>query len=284
LLYPVTRPRALLGHENLENLLKAVDETSQLPDGTKMKGFRVSAAGSDSSVLIRLKQIISERLHLVEDSENGELLIRLRRSKASPGWEVLIRTTPKPLSVRSWRTHNTPGALNGSVAAVLVRATRPTPEDTVIDLTCGSGTLLIERAAYGPTKKLIGIDISLNALRNASEHLENAGTTKAELMQADICSPIPQEARSFSVIMANLPWGERVGTRKDNSLISQEICHRLQELAAPGARAVLLTQDHQVLRKALQTKLPYWNIKSEYKLEQRGFTPTLFILQNLEKK
>ena len=35
--------------------------------------------------------------------EDGQLLIRLRPETDGPGWEVLARTTPRPLSARPWR-------------------------------------------------------------------------------------------------------------------------------------------------------------------------------------
>src|SRR5690625_5498492 len=58
----------------------------------------------------RLGEALAELAEVPVDPE-GDLLVRVRRGPGRPGtWQVLIRTTPRPLATRAWRTVNYPGA------------------------------------------------------------------------------------------------------------------------------------------------------------------------------
>src|SRR3954451_14367929 len=177
--FSVPRPKALLGHEYLTTLLSMIAIVRELyPDGT-FETFRVSAAGQDTSVLLRLRETIARETGLIDTADEGDMLIRLRRPlDGSDGWDVLIRLAPRPLSVRSWRRCNLPGALNASIAQAMIRLTRPHPDDVVLNLGCGSGTLLIERLSYAAAREAIGCDTDPAALACTRENLQASGYTE----------------------------------------------------------------------------------------------------------
>ena len=128
--FAVPRPRALLGDQNLRLLLTHIDAVLSLwPVGT-FQTLTLSAAGAESPVLSRLRDEIARRTGLSPDNGSGHLLLRLRRADTeAAGWEVLIRISPRPLAVRSWRVCDYKGALNAAVAHAMVLLTRPRPGD-----------------------------------------------------------------------------------------------------------------------------------------------------------
>src|ERR1019366_6081772 len=97
-LFDLPRPKALLGHQNLERLLGvARGVLSAYPAGV-FSTFRISAAGADSPVFTRLKAEIATQLGLTNNDREGDLLFTVRRPPpGQSGWEVLIRTSPRPL-------------------------------------------------------------------------------------------------------------------------------------------------------------------------------------------
>jgi tRNA (guanine6-N2)-methyltransferase len=279
--FPISRPKALLAHQNLHVMIRTIQEIKAFPQCRKICSFRVAAAGESSSVFLRLREELARGTHLTDDPEEGELLLRVRRGRdIGSWWEVLIRTTPRPLSWRAWRINDRVGALNGSLAAALVASSPPQETDRVVDLTCGTGTLLVERLAGGPLQELIGIDADPTALETAEKHLERAGFQgRAKLINADLRKPLPLEPHSYNVILSNLPWGEGVGSRRQNRSLYKETCLRIEEVASSQARAVILTQDAHTLLFHIESLLPQWHIEQMQKVSQRGFHPTVFVLQ-----
>src|SRR6266536_3218942 len=142
------RPSALLGDTSLFDQVEAVRRLH--PPGA-FRSFRLSAPGRDSAALRRLRAELTERTGLPEDPDDGELYLRIRRARQpADGWEALVRLSPRPLSARAWRAFNLPGALNATIAAAMVELSRPRASDRVLNLMCGSGTILVERLAHGP--------------------------------------------------------------------------------------------------------------------------------------
>src|SRR5437588_8271521 len=170
------RPTALLGNQNLRALLERIQVIRQLhPPGT-LCTFRFGAAGRDSSTFRRLAHELEAQTGLRHDPDDGELLIRVRQADrdAQDGWEALLRISPRPLATRPWRVANYPGALNATIAAVMVDLTQPRPDDHFINLVCGSGTLLVERLTRGPVIEAIGVDVRREALDAALANLRAA--------------------------------------------------------------------------------------------------------------
>ena len=108
--FAVPRPKALLGHQHFTRLVgiaKATIESFHPAPGT----FGIGAAGSESSVMRRLNSELAKALELKPaDDGKGELFLRLMRQSGSSHWEVLVRTTLKPLSKRDYRVFDLAGS------------------------------------------------------------------------------------------------------------------------------------------------------------------------------
>ena len=100
--FAVPRPKALMGHQNLQILLEQIRTVLRhSPVGT-YRTIYLAAAGSESAVMQRFAQEVATQLSLRVDPHEGDLLLRVRRPlDGSEGWEVLIRMAPRPLSVHS---------------------------------------------------------------------------------------------------------------------------------------------------------------------------------------
>ena len=99
-----------LGHQNMTRVLSAAKLVLAANRETAFESFRLSAAGSGSEVMTRIRDQISKWVGLEKTDDPADLQIIVRKSddKEYP-WRVLVRTTPRPLSTRDWRVCNYPG-------------------------------------------------------------------------------------------------------------------------------------------------------------------------------
>ncbi|HEY8884071.1 MAG TPA: RNA methyltransferase, partial [Chloroflexota bacterium] len=133
--FDIPRPKSFLGHEHFTRLLQWIERVRAMWPGGAFATFRLAAAGSDSAVFARLKADLAESTGLTSAEPQADLLITIRRSPDhSPGWQVLVRLSPRPLSARSWRVCNLPGALNATIASVMVELAHPSPTERFLNI------------------------------------------------------------------------------------------------------------------------------------------------------
>jgi tRNA (guanine6-N2)-methyltransferase len=297
--FAVPRPKALLGDEHLRKLLGMIEAARGLfPAGT-FKTLHLNAAGSDSSVMVRLKSELARRAGLAVSEDEGDLLMRIRPSYPHPsppprersssgrgesagegdgGWEVLVRLSPRPLATRAWRVCNFEGALNGAVAHAMVALTKPGPRDVFLNIACGSGTLLMERLAHGPARQAIGCDIDPRALACARENViagGHAGHVKLCLADA---RGLPLREGSVDALAADLPFGHLVGSHAENVANYPLILREAARVARPGARLALITHEVRLVEGEL-ARMPAWALLDELRVELGGLHPRIFLLQ-----
>ncbi len=269
LVFDVARPRTLISPEHVA---RVADHVAELP--SKFTSFRLSAAGSESAELVRWRAAIADATGLVDDADDGELLIRLRKA-ASGGWEVLLRLTPRPLSARAWRTQRYDGGLNATIAAAIVRAAAPSPDDRFVDLMCGSGTLLIERLFAGPARQVVGYDISREAIAITKTHLRNAAIrgAKVDLRNEDVLGA----TGTFDKLVVNPPWGASVGSHDANVDLYPALLRATARLAAPRATLCVITHEIKVLESSLRDQSD-WTLVDQHRIFGKGHWPRLYVL------
>lgn len=282
--FDVPRPKALLGQQNFSRIVAQVTEIMALfPPGT-FASVRVSGAGSASPVFQRLKSGLAEQFGLTVAEAQADLHVAVRPAAAPAGdWQVLVRTSPRPLSTRSWRVCDLPGALNATIAHVMDRLAQPRRDERFLNLACGSGTLLIERLALGSLGRAVGVDIDPAALGCAAANLGAAGDTdRAEILQADAtCLPFPSAA--FDTIVADLPYGMLMGTKRENVEFYPAVLAEAARVATRGARFVVITASKRLLDASIARVEPLWGRAATYplKVSSRGgyIYPAIFVLQ-----
>lgn len=266
--YPVPRPRGLLGEQHLRALL------AQLGGRGPFESFRISAAGSESAVFQRLAGEISRRAGMRHDPEHGDLLLRVR--PAAGAWEVLARLTPRPLSARSWRVRDLPGALNATIAAAMVRLVGARPRERFLNLMCGSGTLLAERLLHGRARVAVGLDLDPAALAAAAANLSEAAVA-ASLVRGDVRRP-PLAGGAFDAICADLPYGQRTGSHSGNDALYADLLGAAAALGAPRARLAVITHDIRRFDTALAAA-PAWRVARTFRVFQKGYRPQIWLLE-----
>lgn len=276
--YNVARPKALLGDEHFRKLLTLIETVRGLHPIGAFSTLYINGAGSDSSVMTRLKQELAARTGLAAGGAEGDLLMRIRAAQDAGGWDVLVRISPRPLATRAWRVCNFEGALNGAVAHAIITLTRPSPRDAYLNLACGSGTLLAERLAHSPARNAIGCDIDPRALDCARTNLSAGGyARRAQLLCAD-ARAVPLPDRSMDAITADLPFGHLVGSHVENVRNYPRILSEAARVARPGARFALIT--HEVkLTEHLLNQSTAWKVERVLRVELGGLFPRVFVLR-----
>ncbi len=235
--FSIPRPKAFLGSQNLIELLRQIKRTRKLHPKERFQSFKIAAAGRHSAIFRRLKNEIAKNTKMQLDEKEPDLLIRIRPVNGD-GWEVLTRLTPRPLSARAWRTANMPGALNATVAAVMVNLTVPQPDDYLLNLTCGSGTFLAERGMAGQCEMMVGTDLMVEHLQLAKKNL---GT-----------GSLPAFLDLYAGIFAEV---DRIATHE--------------------TIFVLITHNAGILKKIL-AKYPNWQIQQNITLKRGKITPHIY--------
>ncbi|PDW01728.1 methyltransferase domain-containing protein [Candidatus Viridilinea mediisalina] len=278
--FAVPRPRALLGDQHLRGAQQLAATALRLHAPGSFQSLFLSAAGADSAVLTRLKEALASHLGLTIGSEDGDLLLRLRRA-SSGAWELLVRLTPRPLATRTWRVCNREGALNGPVAYAMAQLTRPKADDHYLNIGCGSGSLLIERLLLGPAQRALGCDTSGAARTCAAQNLGAAGLHgRYELTDWD-ARALPLATGSISAISADLPFGHLVGSHDENLRLYPAILDEAARVARPGARCALLSHEVRLMERLLAER-PVWHVEQALRVDLGGLYPRIFLLRRTD--
>ena len=271
--FDVPRPKALLGHQHLTRLIETVQIVGH---ANAFTGFRFGAAGSDSAVFARLAAALEASLKLPHDAEAGDLLLRVRPARG--GWEVLVRLTPRPLSARDWRACNRAGGLNATLAAAMVEVVGVNSRDRFLNAMCGSGTLLIERRLAGKAARLVGVDNDDEALGCAQENVLKSGFgSDIELIKGD-ATHLTFPANSFDVMVADVPWGDAVGSHRENALLYPALLAELARVGTANARCVILTHEVKLFER-VSGEQSAWRLVEGVRVAHSGHHPRMYGLE-----
>lgn len=278
--FAVPRPKALLGHEYFTALLAMIAEAHGLWPAGRFATLRIGAAGEDSPVMQRLAAELAQHTGLRVANDEADLLLRLR--PAPEGWQALVRLSPRPLATRPWRVCNMPGALNAALAHVVMRLTEPQPNDRILNMACGSGTLLIERLALGPASRVIGCDTVPAALACAAQNIEAARGHELAVKQVvqlerwdATATPLP--VASIDVICADLPFGQLIGTHRENETLYPRIFAEATRLAAPNARLAFVSHELRLLEQAAAEFAADWQPEQAVRVRSGGMMPGVYV-------
>ncbi|WP_307802419.1 methyltransferase [Cellulomonas fengjieae] len=279
--FDVPRPKSLTSGDHLQRIVDAMYASLRVGSSSS---FRFEAAGSDSAVFGRLADLLAEATGLRYDEAAGELVLRVRRGarpgpSGDPGWDVLVRVGSRPLSARRWRVADYPGAVNATIAAAMVRLGEVHPQDRVLNLMCGSGTLLVERLTAGPAAEAVGADVADDALSASSQNL-GAAALDARLVRADCAGPALVEAvgTGWDLLLADPPWGTLHGSHATNAEVHAGMLRAAHDAAAPGARFVVLTHEVKVMERCLRDADALWRVRSTTRVFAKGHHPRIYVL------
>ena len=274
---PARRPRELLETSVPQRLGELLDALRRQRPRQRFRGLRLEAAGSDTADMRRLAQALAELAGLTVRPD-GDLVVRVRRGAPAGTWQVLLRTTPRPLATRAWRTVDYPGAVNATIAATVLDLLEVGGEDALLDMTCGSGTFLVEQLYVAAPARAVGVDLDAAAIAAAEQHQRAARRRgRIDWVTGDVLEVDLEPG--FTRILTNPPWGTLHGEHEDNQQLLADLLRRAAELAAPQARLGVLTHEITRMHRVLETAAAGWRPLGEHRFFQKGHHPRLFLLE-----
>ncbi|GAB4216441.1 MAG: methyltransferase domain-containing protein [Roseiflexaceae bacterium] len=279
--FPVPRPRGLLGHQHFTALVQMLEQARSLWAAGNFPVLRLNAAGAESAVMARLRDELATQLGMPATTSKegeGDLLLRLRPDNTG-GWEALVRLSPFPLATRPWRVCNMPGALNATVASAMMQLVAPHPSDRLLNIACGSGTLLIEALMLGRLGTAIGCDTDPAALECAQANLGAVGMSDLVRLEPWDAGQLPLEDASVDLICADLPFGQLIGSHDRNQELYPRIIAEATRVARTGARMVLITHEIRLLEQSLGNYSRQWEQRPSIRVRTGGMAPRIFLLR-----
>lgn len=274
--FDIPRPKAFLGDAHFKRLVAQIERVLKTGKN-QFHSFYISAAGSDSSVMQRIRSEIAARTGLA-DVEAGDLQIRLIPSRETGGWESLVRLTPRPLSTRKWRVCNYEGALNATVASVMAGLTKPKADDVFVNFFSGSASLMIERGVLNSARAIVGIENSPDIMGCGLKNID-AADVRATSLLADI-RRTPLKAGIATAITADLPFGQRVGKHTENIDLYPAFLFEAGRIARPGAILTALTHEVRLMENVIQAN-KLWQLERTISINLGGLHPRIYVLQRL---
>lgn len=241
-------------------------------------GYRIELKG-DQLKRIQLNREISGFMDgeiLKNSPSNYDSELRLEYHK-NGSVNMYLKLFTVPDTRFDYRIGMLPASMHpATAAAILHYAENFIGRDArVLDVCCGSGTFLIEREKFYPCASLTGVDISHHAIDIARQNAEAAGS-KAKFIVND-CLRFYAD-RPYDELIVNLPFGNRVGSHKDNIDLYEGILNRLPMWVRKGGVAIFYTMEYTLLKKLIREK-PGLRLVTEVRTEAGGLTPTVFIVR-----
>jgi len=278
---PAPRPTGLTATEVLRAFGAMLELFARQRPRVRFRALRLEAAGSHTPQMQRVAQELADVAGLEVDGDDGDLLVRVRRARPGQGWELLVRTTPRPLATRMWRTERYPGALNATIAAAVVDELGVGDgTQRFADLMCGSGTIVIERLARGGVGEVLAVDVSAEAVATTAVHQRAARARGRVLARVADVADLPADAAlagGYDVVVANPPWGELLGEHETNAALYERLLDAVDHLGTPDVRAGVLTHDIRRFEAVLAAD-PRWELVARPQYFAKGHRPRLFVL------
>lgn len=164
-----------------------------------------------------------------------------------------------------------PTTLRPTTAYNMLRMCKIQDGEVVCDPMCGSGSIPIQSAVCWPKAINICGEIHPRAMEKIAANIKGVNEMRVEkslphlslsVLRWNACKmPLPDQ--SVDVFITDLPFGKRVGSRKDNWKLYPAVMHEMARVAKlDSGRVCLLTQDKKCMFKCMQHFTKYWKKQS----------------------
>lgn len=278
--FEAPRPRALLGDQNFRRLQAQLEAVIASQPRGAFSTFHLAAAGSDTTMMQRLRDSLADTLGLTIADDAGDFLLRIRKAPgAADVWQTLARVTPRPLASRYWRACDMPGALNGTVAFVMARLAAG-QSDMLLNLLSGSASIAIEHTLKFPHARALMIDSDDSANACARQNIRAANVERQIAIVKAEAARLPFADGSFTALCADLPFGQQVGNHTINVRLYPKVLREAARVAAPGASFVVITHEIRLFEELMAQNSP-WHVERQIPITLRGLHPRIYILRRI---
>lgn len=204
---------------------------------------------------------------------------------------------------RNYKQVNLPAALEGTVAYLLRRMSRPRENDLVLDMTCGTGTILIESLIAGlPYRRLLGGDINMDSLRGAVANLKaadpeveveihemlnatteesvnpyNGDKKRIQLYHWDARN-LPLDDESVTTVISNFPYGKDAEIQGPPERLLFAFLDEGLRVLVPGGRMVFLTHHSDIVDAWLEMLEEPLKLAKKKSIRLHGLKPTVYTI------
>jgi len=237
-------PRYLHKHKSL---LGNLIELAIAQNPKAFTTFKLRCAGSQTQEIKEIEKYIVDTYRLTK-AEDASLEIYI--SKIEQVWEISVRLSPRPLSVREYKVSNIKGGLNPNIAYAMNSFCRLDSIDSYLNIFSGSATLLIEAGTVNPKIKLLGVDMDKKTNSLAIQNIKKAGLIQnIQIKTADIYDN--PDFGTFDSITCNLPFGMQISKGEDLSKLYRHVVEYSEKHLSPNGTLVLYTSEHDILQAIL---------------------------------
>ncbi|KAF2349917.1 THUMP domain [Trinorchestia longiramus] len=233
---------------------------------------------------VRMKHYLVEVNLNITDSEctPRHYLVEVNLNITDNFVYVSLGLTKEPLYRRNLVSFG-PTNLRATLCYSLVHLARPRPGDLVLDHMCGGGSITIEGALCFPHCFHVGGELNSKAVDRAATNLKHMEEQKGASLPAGLlkwdATKIPFRDSSVDVVVSDLPFGKRSGSRVDNRTLYLSALQETARIVRPGSgRAVLLTHDRNSMIKNLTLVRKFWRNPSTRTINIGGLYAGVFLL------
>ncbi len=197
---------------------------------------------------------------------------------------VGLRLSDRSMRHRYKKRVELPASLRPSVAAAMVYLTQPEADDLFVDPMAGSGTILLERRAFGPVKQLLGGDVDagraeaayLNLLGRSRKPRRGQQPTLPALAQWD-AAQMPLGSGTVDKLVTNLPFGRQLGSAAMLRRLYPRFFAELARVLAENGRAVVLSSEFDLIKESVRQQ-PTLHIVTGYSIAILGKWGRIYII------
>jgi 23S rRNA G2445 N2-methylase RlmL len=287
----INNHKSILG-DMIETVLRLEKEKHAPSKKPAFKTFKLRCAGSDSPEVHAIQKYISETFKLQATQSASTGISNAEPSSISLGidldmyihkpeaiWEIGVRLTPRPLSVRDYKIEHIKGGINPTVAYAMntmafsqlllqqpsSTSMKPLKPDiqtnfSYLNICSGSATLLIEAYFQSATANIstnghfLGFDIDKKTNSQAIRNIQNAGLIRdIQIKTADLLDKpdFGDKYAKFDIITSDLPFGMQIGKDEDLDKLYKTFVEYTTEKLEKDGVLVVYTTEIDTFEKAL---------------------------------
>eukprot|EP00057_Strongylocentrotus_purpuratus_P028821 XP_011683295.1 PREDICTED: THUMP domain-containing protein 3-like [Strongylocentrotus purpuratus] len=207
---------------------------------------------------------------------------------------VSISLTKESLHRRNI-THFGITTLKSTIAYCMLRLAQPKPGEIIMDPMCGVGGIPLEGLIDWKSCYVVSGDMNDVAVERTKANLDSLAERRREkhierpdiendVLKWDVTN-LPLKSSSVDVFVTDLPFGKRLGNRKNNWSLYHKCLEEMARVCRPGiGRAVLLTQDKKCMVQTLQRCHHIWRKKTVTFINHGGLKACVYLLQRAKVK